>query len=319
MKSCFLKAAILFLAAITVARAEYPERPVQIVVPFAAGGTVDIIARLVGEPLGKSLGTTIVIDNRAGASGMIGSQYVANSKADGYTLLANSSIHVIVPGLYPKIAYDALNDFQPISMISSVPLVLVASPSAPFKSFQDLVAWGKQQPGGVSYASAGNGSTPHLAGELLGKEAHLKVVHVPYKGSGAAMIDVMGGQVPLMFDALTAVMNNIKAGKLRALAVAGMKRSPMLPDVPTFAELGYADFDLSTWHGVWAPRKTPGPVVEKLAKELRRISQLPEVQKRVQDLGGIVVGSSPEEFEAFERREHQRWGEMIKRLNITVD
>ncbi len=318
MKS-LIKAAVLFLSAVGVAHADYPERPIQVVVPFAAGGTVDIVARLVSDPLGRALGGTVVVDNRTGASGMIGSQYVANSKPDGYTLLANSSIHVIVPALYPKIGYDALSDFQPVTMISSVPLILVATPSLPVKTFQDMVAWAKRQPTGVSYATAGNGSTPHLAGELLGKEAGFKVVHVPYKGSGAAMTDVMGGQVPIMIDAVTAVMSSIKAGKLRALAVAGDKRSPMLPDVPTFAELGYANFDLSTWHGIWAPKKTPKAVVDKVAGELRRISKLPEVERRINDLGGTTVGSTPEEFDAYQRKEYKKWGEMIKRLNISVD
>lgn len=319
MKSSLLKVAAIFLSTIGIAHAEYPDQPVQIVVPFAAGGTVDIVARLVSEPLAKAIGGTVIVDNRPGASGMIGSQNVANAKPDGYRLLANSSIHVIVPSLYSKITYSVLNDFQPISMISSVPLVLVGAPSAPFTNLKELIDWSKSQANGLSYATAGNGSTPHLAGELLGKETNIKVVHIPYKGSGAAMIDVMGGQVPVMFDALTAVMTHIKSGKLRAIAVAGDKRSPMLPDVPTFAELGYANFELSTWHGLWAPKKTPKPIVDKLSQELQRISRLPEVEKRISDLGGTTVGSTAEQFDAYQRSEYKKWGEMIKRLNITVE
>lgn len=319
MRMFFTKVVFLLMSLAGMAHAEYPERPINVITPFAPGGTVDIVARLIADPLGRSLGTPIVVENRAGASGMIGSQFVANAKPDGYTLLANSSIHVIVPSLYPKIPYDALNDLRPVSMISSVPLVLVSAPSMPFRSVKEMIAWGKAQPNGVSYGSAGTGSTPHIAGELLGKETGLKVTHIPYKGSGAAMVDVMGGQVPMMFDALTAVMSQIKAGKLIALAIAGQGRSPVLPDVPTFAELGFDNFDLSSWHGFWVPKNTPNSIVDRLAKEMIRISHTPEVERRIQALGAQVVGSNPSEFDAYARSEHKRWGDMVRRLNITVD
>lgn len=319
MRGLIRKLAIALLSCAGIAHAAYPEKPIQIVVPFAAAGNIDIVARLVGDPLAKALGVPVYVENKAGASGMIGSRFVASAKPDGYTLLANSSIHVIVPSLYTNVGYDALNDFQPVSRLTSVPLVMVAAPSAPFKTLADMLAWGAKQANGVSYASAGNGSTPHLAGELLGREAKIKMVHVPYKGSGAAIIDVMGGQVPVMFDALTAVMNYIKTGKLVALAVAAEKRSPILPDVPTFAELGYQKFDLSTWHGIWAPKGTPKPVVDKLAKELQQIVKLPDVQKRISDLGGQAVGSTPAEFDAYARSEYKKWGDMIKELGVTIN
>lgn len=318
-KTTLLKMAAVFLSTTAIAHAQYPNQPIRIIAPFAAGGSVDIVARMVGDPLGKALGTPVVVENKSGASGMIGTQQVADAKPDGYTLLANSSIHVIVPSLYPKITYDALNDLQPVSQITLVPLVLVASPSAPFKDVKEMIAWGKQQASGMSYASAGNGSTPHLAGEMLGEATGVSVVHVPYKGSGAAMLDVMGNQVPVMFDALTAVMSHIQGGKLKALAVASPQRVPTLPDVPTFAELGYPQFDLSTWHGIWAPKNTPKEIVDKLSGELARISHEPDMRKRIEDLGGQPVGNSPEEFDAFARSEHKKWGDMIKRFNVVIE
>ncbi len=319
MKTTLLKIAAVFLGATAIAHAQYPDKPIRIVAPFAAGGSVDIVARMVSDPLAKALGTPVVVENKPGASGMIGTQQVASAKPDGYTLLANSSIHVIVPSLYPKIGYDALNDLQPVSQITVVPLVLVASPSAPFANLKDMVAWGKKQSAGMSYASAGNGSTPHLAGEMLGEATGVSVVHVPYKGSGAAMVDVMGGQVPVMFDALTAVMSHIQSGKLKALAIAAPKRIPALPDVPTFAELGYPQFDLSTWHGIWAPKDTPKEIVNKLSSELARITHEPDVTKRIETLGGQPVGNTPEEFDAFARSEYKKWGDMIKRFNVVIE
>jgi len=316
--SFVFKVAVIFLCAVGLARAQYPQRPIQIIVPFAAGGSVEIVSRIVSDHLAKALGTSVLLDIRPGALGTIGTQAVTNAKPDGYTLLASASSHVMAPILYPNIVkYDALNDLQPVSMLTSVPLVLVASPSMPFQNVAEMLAWGKAQPNGVHYAGS-VGSSAHVAGELLGHETGLDVTLVPYNGSGAAMIDVMAGRVPLMFDALTASMPHIRGGKLKALAVASQVRSPMLPDVPTFAELGYADFDLSTWHGIWAPRDVPKPVVDLLAKEFGRISHLPAVERRIMDLGGVAVGSTPEEFAAYQRTEYAKWGDLIRRLGVKV-
>lgn len=320
MKSLLIKTAVLLLSVVAGSvHAEYPERPVSIIVPYAPGGTVDIVARVIAEPLAKTFGVPVVVENRAGAAGMIGTQYVANSKADGYTLLLNSSVHIIAPHLYPNINYDALNDLQPVSMISSVPLVLVAAPSVPFKSVEEMIAWGKAQPNGISYGSSSTGSGAHIAGELFAKKAGVDMMHIPYKGSSAAVVDVMGGQVPIMFDALTGIVSHIKSGKLRALAVTGDKRSAVIPDVPTFAELGFEDFDLGSWNGVWAPKNTPKSVVEKLSKEIVRISHTPEVEKRIQDLAAQIVGSGSTEFDAYSRSEYKKWGDMVESLNIKLE
>lgn len=314
-----LTVALGLLSASAIASAAYPTEPVRVIVPFAAGGSVDVVARTVGKYLSTNLGQPVVIENKSGASGMIGAKQVATAKPDGHTLLANSSIHVIVPSLYPSINYDALNDFIPVTQITLVPLVLLAAPSLPVNNFKEFVAWGKQQKQGVSYASAGNGSTPHLATEMLAEATGMQMVHVPYKGSGAAMVDVMGGQVPIMFDALTAVMGAIKAGSVKALAVAADKRSPLLPDVPTLAELGHPQINLSTWHGIWAPKGTPDDVVKKLAAELQTITHMPEVTERIQSLGGTAVGNTPEQFDAFNRSEYTKWAALIKRFNVKLE
>jgi len=319
MKFRIIQAAAVFLTTLGLAHAQYPQRPIQIIVPFSAGGSVEVVSRIVSEPLAEALGTPVVIDIRPGASGMIGTQTVTTTKPDGYTLLASSSIHVMVPHLFGKtIKYDALNDLQPVSMITSVPLVLVTAPSMPFNTVAELIAWGKAQPEGVYYASS-VGSSAHVAGELFGRETGVQVTHVPYKGSGNAAIDVMAGRVALTFDPLTSAMPHIQSGMFKPLAVASKERSPMLPDVPTFAELGYPHFDLSTWHGIWAPRDVPKPVIDLLSKELGRISHLPEVEKRIMGLGAIAVGSNPQEFSAYQRAEYAKWGGLIESLGIRVE
>jgi len=319
MTSRIIRAVAVFLSALGLAHAQYPQRPIQIIVPFSAGGSVEVVSRLVSEPLAEALGTSVVIDIRPGASGMIGTQAVTTSKPDGYTLLASSSIHVMVPHLYGKtLKYDALNDLQPVSMITSVPLVLVTAPSMPFNTVAELIAWGKAQPEGVYYASS-VGSSAHVAGELFGRETGVQVTHVPYKGSGNAAIDVMAGRVALTFDPLTSAMPHIQSGMFKPLAVASKERSPMLPDVPTFAELGYPNFDLSTWHGIWAPRDVPKPVIDLLSKELGRISHMPELEQRIKGLGAIAVGSNPEEFSAYQRAEYAKWGGLIQSLGISVE
>jgi len=313
---------VIGLSAAFIAGAQaqtYPDRPIRLIVPFATGGSVDIVGRLVAQKLDQALGQPVVVENRTGASGMIGSNLVAKADPDGYTLLANSSIHVIVPSLYPNITYDALNDFRPVTQITDVPLVLMVSPSIPASSIKELVEWGKSQPKGLSFASAGNGSATHLAGEVLKDATGVDMIHVPYKGSGAAMIDVMGGTVPMMFDALTAAMGPISSGKLKPLAVTSPQRSPALPDVPTFAELGYPQIDLSTWHGIWAPAKTPDAVVNTLSKELIRITNMPDVQERIRSLGGVPVGNTPEEFAAYNKSELEKWTAIVKKSGAVTD
>jgi tripartite-type tricarboxylate transporter receptor subunit TctC len=243
---------------------------------------------------------------------MIGVDQVAKSRPDGYTLLVNSSIHVIVPSLYPNIPYDAIEDFIPVGQVTLVPMVMLTGAQNPVKSVADVIEWGKSKPGGLAYASAGNGSSAHLAGEVFKQVTGLTMTHVPYKGSGAAMGDVVGGQVPLMFDALTAAMPLIKGGKMRALAVSLPQRSPLLPDVPTFQELNMPQMNLSTWHGLWAPKGTPPEIVNKLSAEIVKMVAQPDTREKIQALGGIPVGNTPAQFAAFQRSERAKWDKIVK-------
>lgn len=291
---------------------DYPDKPLRLVAPFAPGGSVDIVARIVSQKLTESLGQPVTVDNRSGASGMIGADLVAKSKPDGYTLLVNSSIHVIVPSLYPKITYDAVDDFIPVGQVTLVPMVMLTGAGQPYKSVADVVAAGKAKPASLAYASAGSGSSAHLAGVVFNQVTGLSMTHIPYKGSGAAMGDVIGGQVPLMFDALTAAMPLINGGKMRALAVSLPQRSPILPDVPTFEELGMPQMNLSTWHGLWAPKDTPPAIVNKLSAEIVKMVKEPDTRDRIQALGGIPVGNTPAEFAAFQKAERAKWDKIVK-------
>lgn len=319
MKRKILLTAMSVLSSVAVASTDYPANPIHIIAPFAPGGSVDIVARLIAQPLGEALGESVIVENKPGASGMIGAGYVARTKPDGYNLLANSSIHVITPSLFPKTQYDAIEDFVPVTQITSVPLILLAGNSLGVKDVESLKEWAKKQKDGLNYASAGQGSTTHIAGEVLGDALGIPVTHIPYKGSGAAMVDVMGGQVPVMFDALTAVSSQIQSGSLVPLAVAAEERSPILPDVPTFKELGYDNLSLSTWHGIWAPKGTPVEVVDKLSVELKAAAQLPEVVEKIKALGGTVVANNPDEFDAFARAEQKKWDGLIKKFDISLE
>ena len=304
--------AVLSFASFASSAQGYPDKPIRLVAPFAPGGSVDIVARIVSHKLNEAWGATVAVDNRSGASGMIGADQVAKAKPDGYTLLVNSSIHVIVPSLYPNIPYDAIDDFVPVGQVTLVPMVMLTGAQNPVKSVADVIAWGKSKPGGLAYASAGSGSSAHLAGEVFKQVTGLPMTHVPYKGSGAAMGDVVGGQVPLMFDALTAAMPLIKGGKMRALAVSLPQRSPLLPDVPTFQELGMPQMNLSTWHGVWAPKGTPPDVVNKLSAEIVKMVAQADTREKIEALGGIPVGNTPAEFAAFQRAERAKWDRIVK-------
>jgi len=313
------------LAALTLASAgsalaqAYPDKPIRIVAPFAAGGSVDIVARIIGQKLTESLGQPVSIDNKSGASGMIGSDSVAKSKPDGYVLLVNSSIHVIVPSLYPNITYDPVADFIAVGQLTEVPIVMLTGMQQPYKTVADVIAAGKASGAPLPYASAGSGSLAHMAGEVFGQVAGIKVQQIPYKGSGAAMGDVVGGQVPLMYDALTAAMPLIKGGKMRALAVGSEKRSPMLPDVPTFAELGYPRMTMSSWHGLWAPKGTPTEVVNKLSAEMIKMAGQPDVREKIEGLGGVPIGNTPAQFDAFQKSERAKWDGIIKSTGVKPD
>lgn len=304
------------LALIPFAHADtYPERAVKVVVPFAPAGNVDVVARLMNQKLEIELGRPFVTENMAGASGAIGSSAVARSKPDGYTLLANSSIHVILPSLQSNLGYDAVKDFIPLSQITEVPLVLLVSMQVPATTHQEFIAWARAQSDAVNYATF-TGSAGHLAGELWKEQTGVRVTAIPYKVGTMMIADVMGGRIPFMFDALFSAANSLKSGKLRALAITGTERSSMLPDVPTFGELGFPGIDTSTWHGYWAPKGTPAHVVQRLSAALVKVAQTQEVRDRVHTLGGRVIASSPDGFAEFIQKEQSRWAALLKRSGI---
>jgi tripartite-type tricarboxylate transporter receptor subunit TctC len=309
----------LFALPLSVAAQDYPARPIRLVVPFPPGGPTDVLARIVAIRLGERLGQPVVIDNKPGASGMIGAAMVAKAVPDGYTLLANASIHVINPSLYPKTAYDAMADFAPVSNLADVPLVLAVNAKLAAQTVPELVALAKTVKPSLAFASAGNATSQHLSGEAFKIAAGIDMLHVPYKGSAPALTDLIGGQVQLMFDSLPSAMPHLKAGTIRPLAVTTAKRSAALPEVPTVAESGYPGFAISTWYGVWAPAGTPQPVVQRLSHEIAAIVRLPEVRQQFAALGAEPVGNSPEEFAAFAKAELTKWAGIVKRSGAKVD
>ena len=314
-----LAAAALAIASLAAAAQDYPSRPVKMVVPFGPGTTTDIIGRVIAEGLGKSLAQTVVVENRAGAGGNIGSDMVAKTGADGYTILMGTvGTHAINPGLYRKMPYDAVKDFAPIAFAGSTPTLLVVAANSPFKTLKDLQAQAAK-PGGVSFASAGNGTSGHLAGELLKSRLGGEMVHVPYKEGGLAMSDVMGGTVHFMFYHPAAVMPQIRAGKLRALGVSSIKRTSAAPDVPTITEQGYGDFDLVPWFMLYAPAATPAPVLARLREAAAQAIASPETSAKLAAQGLEMRTLRPDELGAFGRTEMAKWSELVKRSGAQVD
>ena len=291
----------------------YPSKTIRMVVPYPPGGPTDLTARLVAVEMSKTLGQTIIVDNKAGASGMIGAEMVAHAEPDGYTFLANASLHVINPSIYPDMRFDAFKDFVPITQLAAVPLVLVVPASSPIRSLKDLVEYGKKNPAKLSFASAGNASSQQLAGESFKIAAGIDMQHVPYKGSAPALTDVIGGQVQLMFDSMPSAMPFIKSGKLRALAVTTEKRAQALPDLPTIAESGYPGFDISTWYGFWAPKGTPAPIVAKLAEAAARALKVPQIVEQYGGMGAEPVGSTPAEFARYNATEGVKWADIVRK------
>ncbi len=297
----------------------YPGRPVRMIVPYPPGGPTDVLARIVAVKLSEALGQPFAIDNKAGASGMIGSAEVAKAAPDGYTLLGNASIHVINPSLYPKAAFDAIADFTPVTQLAGVPLILVVNNDLPVKNVRDLIAYAKANPVKLNFASSGNAAAPHLAGESFKIAAGVQMQHVPYKGSAPALTDLIGGQVQLMFDSMPSAMPHVKAGKLRPLAVTTAKRSAAVPDLPTVAEAGVPGYDISTWYGLWAPKGTPREIAERIATETAKILKLPDVRERYAALGAEPVGSTPDEFAAYCRSELTKWAKIVKESGAKAD
>lgn len=291
----------------------YPDKPIRMVVPYPPGGPTDLVARLVAVEMSNTLGQPIVVDNKPGASGMLGAEMVARAPADGYTFLANASLHVINPSIYSEMRFDALNDFVPITQLAAVPLVLVVPADSPIRSVQDLVAAGKANPNALNFASAGNASAQQLAGESFKMAAGFSMQHVPYKGSAPALVDLIGGQVQLMFDSMPSAMPFVQSGKLRALAVTTAKRVPALPDVPTIAESGYPGYDISTWYGLWAPKDTPQPIVDKLYQAAATALKTPKLIEQYGGMGAEPVGSTPADFKRYNASEGLKWGEIVRK------
>jgi tripartite-type tricarboxylate transporter receptor subunit TctC len=308
------------LSAVSRAQESYPNRALTIVVPVPPGGAADFIARRLGQNLSETLGQPVIISNRGGASGTIASEVVAKSAADGYTLLLNSiTTHGIGPHLFARLPYDPVGDFTPIARVAELPLIMTINSARPMQSAADVVAYAKANPGKLSFASSGNGGAPHLAGELFKVVSGIDMVHVPYRGSAPAVIDVAAGRVDIMFDAAPSLLPMIQAGKLRPLASASLSRHPLLPDVPTFNELGVTGIEISLWYGLLAPAKTPSPAVERLNAELRTILGTPAVQESFAKEGAVPSWDVPSDYAAFMRAESARWGAIVAKNNIKIE
>jgi tripartite-type tricarboxylate transporter receptor subunit TctC len=312
-----LVAALALLCATATHAQRYPAQPVKLVVPFAPGGATDIIARLLAERLGQRLGQPFTVDNRGGASGITGTQAVQNAPPNGYTLLlTGNGPHATNVALFRKLPYDPLKDFAQVSLTGVLPLVLNVNPAAPAQNFDEFVKWVKGQPGKISYASPGTGSPPHLAMELLAQRLGLSLVHVPYKGSAPAINDLIAGHVPVMFDNVFASIGNVKAGKIRSLAVGSGRRLASLPAVPTFIESGMPGFEVASWTSMAAPAGTPREIVELLSAEIRQLFAQPEVQARLLDQGAVPVATTPDQTERFVREEIQRWSAVVDNAKV---
>ena len=307
------------LGASAVQAQDYPNRPIRVVVPFSAGGAVDGPMRAIAQELGKRLNQQVIIDNKPGAGATIGSELVAKAAPDGYTLLLASQTNAISASLYSKLSFNPVEDFAPISLLGREPGVLVVNPALPVKSVADLVAYAKQRPGVLNYASSGNGSGQHLFMAMFASMAGLQLVHVPYRGSGQATTDLLGGTVPMAFPGTAGMVAHIKAGKLRPLATSGVTRSPQLPEVPTLAESGLTGYSAYVWMGLLAPKGTPPAIIERLHRELKASFAAPEVKAFFNEAGVEIVGSTPAEFDAYFREERERWARVVKETGAKID
>ncbi|WP_234197411.1 tripartite tricarboxylate transporter substrate binding protein [Pseudacidovorax sp. NFM-22] len=300
------------------AHAAYPERPITIVVPYAPGGAADAMARVIAAKLGPKLGTSVIVDNRAGASGTIGAAYAAKAAPDGYTVLYDATPYAINPHLFPRMPYAA-DALQPLSLVLTMPNMLVTKADSPYKSVADLVAAAKAQPHKINFASGGAGTVQRLAAELFRQKLGLDMVHVPYKSGGPAITDTMAGQVDFMFATVAASYPLVSSGKLRALAATSPQRSPRLPDVPTVAETVVPGYEASEWNGMLLPAKTPKAIADKLQQALAEVLKDEEVQQRMKDLGAQPIGSTPAAFADFLKKEDAKWGEVVRKGDIKLD
>jgi tripartite-type tricarboxylate transporter receptor subunit TctC len=298
----------------------YPARPIRFVVPYPAGGPLDIVARLTAQKVSESVKQPVIVDNKPGAGGNIGADIVAKSPPDGYTILMGAvATHAINPTLYPSLPYDPVKDFAPVTQIASTPNVLIVHPSIPGTNIREFIAYAKAHPGELNFGSGSSGSAGHLAGELFKAMAGVDMVHVPYKGAAPAMQDLIGGRIQLMFDNLASALAQVRAGKVRALAVTTARRSELAPELPTIAESGLPGFDISTWFGIFAPAGTPREIVERLHAEFTRALASPDVRERMVALGAEPVGNRPEEFAAYIRAEAGKYARVIKASGAKAD
>src|SRR4051812_15312333 len=319
--------AALFVASLAVSPAAvvaqgadgYPSKPIRFILPFPPGGGTDILGRLLSERLATQLGQPVVVENRGGAGGNVGAEAAARSAPDGYTIVLVAPSLAISPSLYKKLAYDPVKDFAPVSLVATVPNVMVTNPSVPARTLAEFIALAKSKPGGMNFGSGGNGTSNHLAGELFNIVAGVRLVHVPYKGVNLAMNDVMSGEVQLVFIGIPAAAPHIKAGRLRALAVIDSKRAAALPDVPTAAEAGLADFEVTTWYGVLAPAGTPRPIVARINAEIVNAMQAADMKERLAAMATEPVTSTPEAFAELIRREIVKWGDVVRAAGLEAE
>lgn len=301
-----------------VAQAKYPDKPIKLLVGFAAGGPTDIVARLIGSRLEKALGQSVIVENKPGGGSNIASAEAARAKPDGYTLFLGTVANATNMSVYKNLSYNTERDLIPISQLVSSPSVLVVNNDLPVKTLAELIAYAKANPGKLSYASSGAGGSPHLAGEMLKQRAGIDALHIPYKGAAPALNDVMGGTVSMGFKTASGVTTTINAGRIRAIAIASNQRLPQLPEVPTLAELGFKDFEVSSWSGLFAPKGTPPEIIQIIANATIDIIKSPEVRKQLESMGAIPVGSTPEEFKKYVRSEIEKWRVVAKTAKIEL-
>ncbi len=316
IRQFIIAVAFAAMSAPTFAQEPFPSRPVHILVPFPAGGAVDIVARTLGDELGRRWGQSLVIENRPGAGGTIASLALAKSPPDGYTLMVAASGHAIAPHLFQKLGYDIFADFTPIALLANSPNMALVRADSPLKTFGDLLALARQKPGQISYGHAGNGTSPHLAGELLKAMAKIDITAIPYKGGAPALNDLMGGHIPLTFNNIPESIGQVQAGTIRPLAVTTATRSPVLPDVPTIAESGLAGYDTGVWWGVLAPAGLPAEIKAILNHDCVEAMKASAVKDRFRELGATPIGSSAQDFAALIRADYEKWGPIIKAAGI---
>ena len=320
MEKTVVGAALLLWVTLACAQSSaYPARPIRIVVAYTPAGATDILARTVGQKLTEAWGQPVIIDNRPGANGNIGTEYAAKATADGYTLLmVTAGTHGINPSLYRKLGFDAVKDFAPVSLVAMVPNIFVVNNAVPVKDIKEFIAYAKANAGKLNYGSPGNGSTAHLSMELFKSMTGIQMVHIPYKGSAGVLADLIGGQIVATMDNMPPYVPQVKAGKIRALAVSPAKRSAAVPELPTVAEAGVPGYDSGAWFGLVAPANTPKDIVAKLSRETARILKLPDVSARLLDLGAEPVGGTPEQFSAHIKAEITKWAKVIKDANVEL-